>query len=465
MAGRRAANDSLRMLLSTADWTYEALARNVNAIGAENGMRLRYDRTSVAHWLAGSVPRLRTRELIAEAFTRRLRRPVPLVELGMGDSAPDILDAVDPYGGAIAERETSAVARLAVLCGMDADPARRRLVQQSVYGAMRLDVPVWPERSNACRSTERPTASGPAGRLEDIEGLRDAADFFRRAGDFGGRHARTALVSYLHDDVVPRLHAGSHEITHLRLLTEATRLVHVLARMYVDDVKNGAAQHYHHAALRLAAEAGDRTAYAVVLRSMSTHALDLGHRRTALRLSEAAVSTASADAPPEVRASLLSQLALAQATMGDRCRATASLATAERHQHQVSTPGTAGHDAHAPCSSWASVTARKGRTLAALGDRASAITALRLSLEHRPATAYLSRALTHAEIARLLLGGGRLDEACTAWHRFLDDHLHLRSGRADRILAELRGELRVHAAHPPVRVLLRRADTAVRRPG
>ncbi|MEU0189891.1 hypothetical protein ABZ250_08550 [Streptomyces afghaniensis] len=462
MVTRRAANDSLRMLLSTADWTYEALARNVNALGAENGMRLCYDRTSVAHWLAGSVPRPRTRELIAEAFTRRLRRPVALTELGMGDSAPDVLNDV-PYGGAIAERTTHAVVYLAALCGMDADPARQRLVHQSVYSVRGLDVPVWPERSQDCCSAQRPTASGPTG-SEDVESLRAAVDFFHRAGDFGGRHARSALVSYLHDDVVPRLHAKSHESTHLRLLTEAARLVHVLARMYVDDVKNGAAQQYHRAALLLAAEASDRTTYAVVLRSMSTHALDLGHHRLALRLSEAAVSTVPADAPHEVRASLLSQLALAQAAVGDRCRATASLATAERHQHQVPAPGTAGHDERAFCSSWASLAFWKGRTLAALGDRAAAIAALRLSVEYCPATAYLSRALAHAEIARLLLGGGRLDESCAACHRFLDDHLHLRSGRADRILAELRGSLRVHAAHPPVRALLRRADRAVERP-
>lgn len=298
-ADRRAANDALRALLSAAGWTYEALARNVNALGAENGIRLRYDRTSVAHWLAGSVPRPRTRELIAEAFTRKLRRPVPLGALGMGKSAaPDVLGSLDAYVRKGADGERRAVPLLAMLCGMDADPARRRLVQQSVYNAVEIDAPVWPGRRAESSVPERPLPRKDIGRPGGAAGLRSATDFFRRAGDFGGRHARSALVSYLHDDVVPRLHAGGPESTYLPLLAEAARLVHVLAGMYVDDVRNGAAQHYHRAARLLAAEAGDRTTYAVVLRSMSGHALDLGHRRTALRLAVAALGIATADAPP-----------------------------------------------------------------------------------------------------------------------------------------------------------------------
>ncbi|KAA6212390.1 hypothetical protein CP973_23580 [Streptomyces albofaciens JCM 4342] len=465
-ADRRAANDDLRALLSAAGWTYEALARNVNALGAENGMRLRYDRTSVAHWLAGSVPRPRTRALIAEAFARKLRRPVPLGALGMGKSAaPDVLDSVDVYGRKGADGETRAVTLLAVLCGMDADPVRRCLVQESVYIAAEIDADTtgWPGRSAGSSAAERPSSRESPGRPGGAAGLRSATDFFRRAGDFGGRHARSALVSYLHDDVVPRLHAGGHASTYLPLLAEAARLVHVLAGMYVDDVRNGAAQRYHRAALLLAAEAGDRTTYAVVLRSMSGHALDLGHRRPALRLSEAALAIAAADAPPEVRAPLLAQLALAQAAVGDRRRALASLAKMARQQHEMPDPRTS--ERCVPGSSEAALTCRKGRTLALLGDRAAAIAALRASLEQRSATAYLPCALTRAEIARLLLADGRLEEACATWHRFLDDYLHLRSGRADRILADLRGELRVHATRQPARSLLRRMDAVMRNAG
>lgn len=462
MTGRRAANESLRALLTTAGWTYEALARNVNALGAENGMRLRYDRTSVAHWLAGSVPRPRTRELIVEAFSRRLCRPVALAELGMGCPAgPGVPGAAGPWGEVTAAERGDAVAHLAELCGADADPARRNLVQEAVCSAAGFEVPRWEERRSGRGPGERPGGGGPGGE-EDTVHLRAAVEFFRRAGDFGGRHARTALVVYLRDDVVPRLHEGGPGGAPPRLLAEAARLVHVLARMYADDIRNGAAQSYHRAALRLAAEAGDRTVYASVLRTMSEHALEVGHRRAALRLAEAAARAAPADTPAHDRALLLAQLALAQAATGDGEGAAATLAEAERHR--VPAPGAALRGTALP-SSRASFAHCRGRTLAALGDRAAAVAALRSSVEHHPATAHLHRALTHAELARLLLADGRLGEACTAWHRFLDDYPHLRSGRADRALAELRGNLRAHAAHPPARALLCRADAAGRREG
>jgi tetratricopeptide (TPR) repeat protein len=461
MPGRRVENESLRMLLSTTGWTYEALARAVNALGTENGVRLRYDRSSVAHWLAGSVPRPRTRLLIAEAFSRRLRRPVSPADLDMEDRAPASPIGLGPDGGrTMPGRELDAAASLAALCAMDADPARRTLLRQSVYSATGLDAPPWRELLGRSPSKE-PRAGNHQECVREVEGLRAAVEFFNRASDLGGGYARTSLIAHLNDDIAPRLHAHADCAMYRQLLSEAARLVHVLARMYVDVTENGAAQQYFRAALHLAAEAGDRTAYAVVLRGMSSHALDLGHRRAARRLSETAERTAPAEAPVCVRVYLLSQLALAQAACGEQRPAAASLAAAERLHGR--TPAPDAVDGGVPYSysySWASFAFQKGRTLATLGDRVAAISALRSSLEHRPATAYRSRALTHALLARLLLRSGLLEEACVTWHRFLDDYPHLRSGRADRALTELRQNLLAHEAHGPVRALLHRAGLA-----
>ncbi|MET9295916.1 hypothetical protein [Streptomyces sp. NPDC003077] len=454
MNDRRADNESLRALLAAADWTYEALARAVNTLGAENGLRLHYDRTSVAHWLAGSVPRPQARDVLAEALTRRLGRPVTLADLGMADRAahPPGTGPPDPAAG----REPHALARLLTLCEMDADPARRTAVQQAVYTAEGLDVAPWrPDRGAPA------TGATGAGAREAAE-LRTAVAFFDRAGDLGGRYARTALIAYLHDDVVPRLHAalGSGGIPPV-LLTESARLTCVLARMYVDDAKNGAAQHYHRVALQLAAEAGDRAAYAVVLRGMGAHALDLGHSRAALRLCEAAARTVPVGGPDRVRAYLLSGVALARAAEGRSRHATEALDDAERYCLRACAAAPEERDPLCDYS-WASFLRAKGRTLALLGDRPTAIAALRLSLDHRPASAHRSRAHTHAELARLLLRGGLVDEAGAGWHGFLDEYAHLRSGRADHALAELRRTLRVHSGRPAMRALLRRAAEAAR---
>ncbi|MGH3312942.1 MAG: helix-turn-helix domain-containing protein, partial [Streptomyces sp.] len=78
-------NAPLRLLLAETEWTQEAFARAIGRAAAEAGVRLGYDRTSVAHWLRGARPSPRVQGFIAEALSRRLGRPVTVTQLGMGD--------------------------------------------------------------------------------------------------------------------------------------------------------------------------------------------------------------------------------------------------------------------------------------------------------------------------------------------------------------------------------------------
>ncbi|OEV09118.1 hypothetical protein [Streptomyces nanshensis] len=78
-------NTALRSLVDESEWTQEAFARAITRLGAKAGVRLSYDRTSVAHWLRGSRPAPRVQGFIAEALSRRLGRPVEVTQLGMGD--------------------------------------------------------------------------------------------------------------------------------------------------------------------------------------------------------------------------------------------------------------------------------------------------------------------------------------------------------------------------------------------
>ncbi|MEU5834644.1 hypothetical protein ABZ820_13365 [Streptomyces diacarni] len=79
----RTPNGALRALLEETEWTQAAFARALARLGAEVGVHLRYDRTSVAHWLRGSRPDPRVQHLMAEALSRRLGRRVTVAELGM----------------------------------------------------------------------------------------------------------------------------------------------------------------------------------------------------------------------------------------------------------------------------------------------------------------------------------------------------------------------------------------------
>ncbi|KPC71522.1 hypothetical protein ADL35_35035, partial [Streptomyces sp. NRRL WC-3753] len=55
------------------------LARRVNDLGAQRGLTLRYDKTSVARWVSkGMVPQGAAPHLIAAAIGQKLGRPVPL---------------------------------------------------------------------------------------------------------------------------------------------------------------------------------------------------------------------------------------------------------------------------------------------------------------------------------------------------------------------------------------------------
>jgi hypothetical protein len=84
---RQSPNGRLRVLIAETGWTGHALAEAVNAVGREAGVPLRYDRSSVAHWLTGTRPPAHVRVFVAEALSRRLGRVVPVADTGLGEAA------------------------------------------------------------------------------------------------------------------------------------------------------------------------------------------------------------------------------------------------------------------------------------------------------------------------------------------------------------------------------------------
>src|SRR5437868_8378711 len=136
---RRPPDDQLRSLLAEASWTGQELARAVNALGAETGMILTYDRTSVAHWLRGTRPRPPVPALISEVFTRRLGRIVAYPAHDISDTrrttpSPTSTHAVSEAAG---WNGVDAVSRLA---GLNTGPC---LLHGGVYSLAALAVPEW----------------------------------------------------------------------------------------------------------------------------------------------------------------------------------------------------------------------------------------------------------------------------------------------------------------------------------
>lgn len=443
-------NRTLRGLLAEAGWTEDFLARQVNAVAAESGMVMWLDRRSVTHWLAGRCPRPPVPELIAEALSRGLHRPVAVADLGL--NRPTATPAI--RGDSV-----SVLTRLA-----QAEGGRRQVLSAGAYSVAALAIPGWTQavgRLPVGGSTSRHLAAAPPERL-DTEQVVAAEQMTRVFSEmdmaFGGGRARGALATYLAFDVAPWLRAPCAPAVRRRLLSAVTQLTYLVAFMCFDDEHHGLGQRYYRAALELAAENNDPAAYAVVLRGLSVQARSLGHCQQAIGLAETAAMTARGTTGPARQAFFLGQVAVAAAATGARHDALSALSAAQRRLDRASSQASPG--AGTPAMGGyhpASLAHQQAAVQALLGDRKGAIAALSESIRHRPPTERRSRAITHARLAELHLGQGHLEQAVVAWHAFLDDYPHLSSGRVTAAMRILRSRLRPLRASPTVKQLLARA--------
>lgn len=449
---KREPNGRLRTLLADARWSGQDFARAVNGVAAETGLTLRYDRTSISHWLAGTRPPAHVVALAAEALSRRTGRHVSPADTGLARPA-GAARARDRPGrhGTQPQGTDLLVADLSAVGGPGAGGAVADA--ESLLG----EIPVY---SSAWRPSGRPQphgAGGPArsaGRIgpHHVEAAEAVLPVFRNADMmFGSGLARPALTRYLATAVAPWLRAGAAPAVRHRLLGCAARLAYTAGFLCFDGNQQGMAQAYYRAALRLGQEAGDPRCWAPVLRAMSVQAHHLGHRRQAWELAEAAAREAGR--LPSLQAAFVTgQLAVAEAGCGDRRAALAHLGEAERLLERSAGQQAAIGDYHP-----AALAHQQAEALAALGDARGAITALGTSLRHRPAGERRARAVTLARLAELHLSRGHVERACATWHEMLDAVPQLDSARVDDAVRRLRGRLQPVRGNRTARALLDRA--------
>ena len=471
MDNRRRQNPQLRRALNEAGWTEQQLATAVNDAGREIGATLSYDRTTVAHWLAGSRPRPPGSGLLAEVFSRRLGRAVTPADLGLGPvpgqatrSLAAIADSGAPLGAAQVQPagqlpDDDVVPALAALARAQAATGTAAAAQPA-YSLAGLAVPGWPHAG-----TGRPTARGaapPVTAADVMAAERLAWVFGTSEAALGGGQVRRAAAFYLAADLAPKLATGARAAIRRRLLSAATEIAYLCAFMCFDDELNGLSQRYYRVALQLAAENGDQAAYAITLRGMSVQASVLGHHQQARQLAEAAVGGGH-KVMPVSQAFLSGQLAVARAAEHDRAGALASLAEAERRLSQATSASSARPliGAYNP----ASLAHQRAAVQSLLGDSQGAIAALAASITQRPRAERRSRAVTLAALGELQLDAGHVDEAIATWHGFLDDYPYLKSARVTTALGTLRRGMRPHARNAAARALLQRAADLARQAG
>ncbi|MFE9427838.1 MFS transporter [Kitasatospora sp. NPDC006697] len=296
----RGPNERLGTLLTQAQISNAGLARRVNDLGAQRGLTLRYDKTSVARWVSkGMVPQGPVPHLIATAIGGKLGRPVPLDEIGLGgtDPAPE-LGLAFPREVAEAVRSATDLWRVDLELRRGAGGGRWSETLAGTFSAAAYTTPVsrWlisPADSAVAREEPAGARPGTRGRVgqSDAAKLREAAQEARRwDSKYGGGDWRSSMVpECLRQEAAPLLLASYSDTVGRALFGATAELTRLAGWMAFDTGQHEAAQRYYIQALRLARAAADVPLGGYVLASMSLQACYRGFAEEAVDLAQAAL--------------------------------------------------------------------------------------------------------------------------------------------------------------------------------
>ncbi|MFJ9131984.1 MFS transporter [Streptomyces sp. NPDC102256] len=296
---QRGPNEKLGAVLALAGISNAGLARRVNDLGAQRGLTLRYDKTSVARWVSkGMVPQGAAPHVIAAAIGQKLGRPVPLHEIGLADAdpAPEVGLAF-PRDVGQAVRSATELYRL--------DLAGRRAggggIWQSLAGSFAVSAYatpasrwlITPADSSVARDVSPGEDSGAPLKVghSDVLKLREAAEDARRwDSKYGGGDWRSSMVpECLRVEAAPLLLGSYSDEVGRALFGASAELTRLAGWMAFDTGQQEAAQRYYIQALRLARAAADVPLGGYVLASMSLQATYRGFGDEGVDLAQAAV--------------------------------------------------------------------------------------------------------------------------------------------------------------------------------
>ncbi|MEU6071777.1 MULTISPECIES: MFS transporter [Streptomyces] len=336
---QRGPNEKLGAVLALAGISNAGLARRVNDLGAQRGLTLRYDKTSVARWVSkGMVPQGAAPHLIAAAIGQKLGRPVPLHEIGLADAdpAPEVGLAF-PRDVGQAVRSATELYRL--------DLAGRRAgsggIWQSLAGSFAVSAYatpasrwlITPADSSVARDANPSEGSGAPIKVghSDVQKLREAAEDARRwDSKYGGGDWRSSMVpECLRVEAAPLLLGSYSDEVGRALFGASAELTRLAGWMAFDTGQQEAAQRYYIQALRLARAAADVPLGGYVLASMSLQATYRGFGDEGVDLAQAAVERNRGLATSRTMSFFRLVEARAHARAGDAQAAGAALKAAE----------------------------------------------------------------------------------------------------------------------------------------
>ncbi|MFP3992790.1 transcriptional regulator [Streptomyces sp. E11-3] len=450
----RQPNERLQALIQEAGCSNAGLARRVNMCGAEHGLDLRYDKTSVARWLRGQQPRGRAPAIIAEALGRKLGRSVTIDEIGMANGkhlasgvglqfSPTVLGAVEQ------------------VCELwRSDVGRRDFLTGSSVAASAL---VEPSRDWLITAMDNQVArtAGPRVGKADVAAVKAMTGALVELDhQYGSGHVRPVVVHYL-NSVVSGLLAGSYrESVGRELFAAVARLTELAGYMAVDTGQPGLAQRYYIQALRLAQAAGDRGYGGYVLAASMSHlAAQLGSPREIAQLARAAQEGARGRVTPRAESMFYAAEARGHALLGD-ARATQTVAMrAHSAMERADAASAAGDDpvwiAHFDHAYLADELAHCHRDL---GHAEAASRSAQESLNGHPESRARRRAIGFVLLATAQVQQREVEQACHTGTRAVELLGGLRSNRGAEYLEDFKERLEPFRDESVVREFGARVD-------
>ncbi|MEU6406537.1 hypothetical protein [Streptomyces sp. NPDC046985] len=429
----RMPNNQLSALVAESGLTYEALARAVCAVAAECGTHLRTNKSNVEHWLSGSMPRSDTPRYLTVVLSRRLGRLLTPADLGL--PAPPELEN-DSIGLSLGSDPLDV---LLPMWRYELD--RRRFLTASAYSAAAAAVPLSQLQDIASR-TQAARTSHMVG-MAEVAAVRDMIHAFSEMDErHGGQHGRSALVTYLRDDVAPLCRARFRtDEARRQMLSAASRGVHLLGWKSYDAGQQGLAQRYYLQSYALAAESGLRGHDGFVMRTMAMQGLKLHRPEHCLGLAETGLNRAKGRV--DARTEALFRVVHAH-TLAKSGKRRAALAEAERARTLLT--ASPGDEVPFWALAWgppaASVYSRTAKVHETLGDHRAAAEQYALAATARPADTYARIvALDLVAGAEMHLKRGSIEQACATWHRAIDHMDGVRSVRTRKAVSRMRGDL------------------------
>ncbi|MFE0701978.1 transcriptional regulator [Streptomyces sp. NPDC058872] len=441
----RQLNERLQALIQEAGCSNAGLARRVNLVGAERGLDLRYDKTSVARWLRGQQPRGRAPGIIAEALGRKLGRTITIDEVGMANGR----NLAAGVGLQFAPTVPAAIEQACEL--WRSDVGHRDFLSGAAVAASAL---VEPSRDWLITGPDAHVArtSGARVGIADVTAVRELTtalvDLDRR---FGSGHVRPVVVHYL-DSVVSVMLTGSYrEEVGRRLFAAVARLTELAGYMAVDTGEPGLAQRYYIQALRLAQAAGDRGYGGYVLAASMSHlAAQLGNPREIAQLARAAQEGTRGKVPPRAEAMFFAAEARGHALTGDSGAFESAAGRAERALERADPEVDEDPEwiVHFDAAYLADEMAHCHRDL---GRAEAAVRAAEEAVAGHPEPRVRRRAIGLALLASARVQQREVEQACRTGVQALELLGTLRSSRGAGYLDDLRERLQPYAEEAVVR--------------